>query len=116
MAILAQAENGEMKIAEGALSSATAHETNPVTTKPLVTLTCHTAEPAGTLNQALVHENERSGAAWALEWFTLPPLAASGCKSRRSTQVVLLVSASEGFSTLPGAGHNAHGRLQWLTA
>ena len=32
---------------------------------------------SGTLAQAMVHENERSGAAWTLEWLTLPPLAAA---------------------------------------
>ncbi len=26
------------------------------------------------LQQAMVHEYERSGAAWTLEWLTLPPM------------------------------------------
>ena len=29
----------------------------------------------GTLHQALIHEQERSGAAWALEWMVLPQMA-----------------------------------------
>ena len=40
---------------------------------------------AGTLAQALVHENQRSGAAWTLEWMTLPPLAiATGAALRHA--------------------------------
>jgi 3-carboxy-cis,cis-muconate cycloisomerase len=29
---------------------------------------------AGGLYQAMVHENERSGQAWTLEWLTLPSM------------------------------------------
>ena len=31
----------------------------------------------------MVHENERSGAAWTLEWLTLPPLATAAAASLR---------------------------------
>ena len=41
---------------------------------------------AGTLNQALVHENERSGAAWTLEWLTLPQMLVSTGASLRLAQ------------------------------
>ena len=38
---------------------------------------------SGTLNLAMLHENERSGAAWTLEWLTLPPmLVATGASLR----------------------------------
>lgn len=74
-ALLAQSEAGALKIAGGGASSAMAHKANPVTAELLVALGRYTAGLAGTLNQAMLHENERSGAGWALEWFTLPPLA-----------------------------------------
>ena len=44
---------------------------------------------AGTLNQAMIHENERSGAAWTLEWFVLPPLAmAAGRSLNYATELI----------------------------
>jgi len=42
-----------------------------------VTLARFSAGLVGTLHQGLVAENERSGAAWTLEWLTLPPLIAA---------------------------------------
>jgi 3-carboxy-cis,cis-muconate cycloisomerase len=77
VALLAQSELGAIKLAGGGTSSAMAHKSNPVAAEVLVALARHAAGLAGTLNQTLVHENERSGAAWTLEWLTLPPLAIS---------------------------------------
>lgn len=88
-ALLAQTENGALKIAGGGSSSAMAHKANPVTAELLVALARYAAGLSGTLNQALVHENERSGAAWTLEWFTLPPLAvATGAALREAIGLV----------------------------
>ena len=40
----------------------------------------------GTLHQALVHEYERSGAAWTLEWMVLPQMVvATGASLRIAT-------------------------------
>lgn len=74
-ALLAQSENGALKITGGGASSAMAHKVNPVAAEVLVALARYTGGLAGTLNQAMIHENERSGAAWTLEWFVVPPLA-----------------------------------------
>lgn len=82
-ALLAQTENASLKIAGGGASSAMAHKANPVTAELLVALARYTAGLAGTLNQAMIHENERSGAAWTLEWFTLPPLASATAAALR---------------------------------
>ncbi len=88
-ALLAQTENGALKIEGGGTSSAMAHKANPVTAELLVALARYAAGLSGTLTQALVHENERSGAAWALEWFTLPPLAvATGAALREATGLI----------------------------
>ena len=58
----------------GGGSSAMAHKVNPVDTELLVALARFVAALNGGLAQAALHENERSGAAWTLEWLTLPPI------------------------------------------
>jgi 3-carboxy-cis,cis-muconate cycloisomerase len=85
VALLAQTEVGAVRLARGGGSSAMAHKSNPVGAEVLVTLARFNAGLAGTLHQALVHENERSGAAWTLEWLILPRLAiAAGAALRHA--------------------------------
>jgi 3-carboxy-cis,cis-muconate cycloisomerase len=57
-----------------------------VNAEVLVALARQVAGLSGTLNQALVHENERSGAAWTLEWLTLPQMLVSTGASLRLAQ------------------------------
>ena len=75
IALMAQNEVGEVRLATGGGSSAMPHKSNPVPAEVLVTLARFNAGLLGTLHQALVHENERSGAAWTLEWLVLPQMA-----------------------------------------
>jgi 3-carboxy-cis,cis-muconate cycloisomerase len=77
LALMAQNEIGEVRLAGGGASSAMAHKSNPVGAEVLVALARFGAATAGALHQGLVAENERSGAAWTLEWLTLPPLVAA---------------------------------------
>jgi 3-carboxy-cis,cis-muconate cycloisomerase len=74
VALMAQNEIGEIKLAEGGGSSAMPHKSNPVRAEVLVALARFTAALLGAEHQALIHENERSGAAWTLEWLTLPQM------------------------------------------
>jgi 3-carboxy-cis,cis-muconate cycloisomerase len=74
VALLAQNEVAALRLEGGGGSSAMAHKSNPVNAEVLVALARANAGLSGTLGQALVHEYERSGAAWTLEWMTLPPL------------------------------------------
>jgi 3-carboxy-cis,cis-muconate cycloisomerase len=74
VALLAQNEIGAIKLAVGGGSSAMPHKSNPVPAEILVTLARFNAGLLGTLHQSLVHENERSGAAWTLEWLVLPQM------------------------------------------
>jgi 3-carboxy-cis,cis-muconate cycloisomerase len=74
VALMAQNEVAEVRLAMGGGSSAMAHKSNPVPAEVLVTLARFNAGLLGTLHQALVHENERSGAAWTLEWMVLPQM------------------------------------------
>ncbi len=72
--LMSQNEVGEIKLAGGGSSSAMAHKSNPVNAEVLVSLARSNAGLLGTLHQALVHENERSGGAWTLEWLTVPTM------------------------------------------
>lgn len=74
IAILAQNANGEIALAGGGGSSAMPHKSNPVAAEVLVSLARYAAGSSGTIAQSLVHEQERSGAAWTLEWLVLPQM------------------------------------------
>lgn len=87
--LLAQNEIGAVRLEGGGGSSAMAHKSNPVNAEVLVALARYNAGLAGTLNQAMVHENERSGAAWTLEWLTLPPMLVTAGASLRLASLLL---------------------------
>ena len=50
------------------------HKQNPVAAELLVTLARFNASQVSAMHHALVHEQERSGAAWSLEWMVLPQM------------------------------------------
>lgn len=89
VALLAQSEVGAVRLAQGGGSSAMAHKSNPVGAEVLVALARFNAGLAGTLHQALVHENERSGAAWTLEWMTLPRMAITAGAALRHARALV---------------------------
>jgi 3-carboxy-cis,cis-muconate cycloisomerase len=74
IALMAQNEIGEIAMAGGGGSSAMPHKQNPVRAEVLVTLARFNAVQVSGLHQSLVHEQERSGAAWTLEWMVLPQM------------------------------------------
>lgn len=71
---LAQTEIGELQISGAGGSSAMPQKANPVLAEALVALARHNAGLIGTLHQAAPHLAERDGAAWTLEWLTLPQM------------------------------------------
>lgn len=75
IALMAQQGVDEVALAGGGSSSAMPHKNNPVLAETMVALARHVAALQGTLAQAMIHEQERSGAAWPLEWLTLPAMA-----------------------------------------
>ncbi len=82
IALLAEM-GGEIKLAGGGGSSAMAHKQNPVAAEVLVSLARFNAVQLSGMHQSMVHEQERSGAAWTLEWMLLPQMAvASGASLR----------------------------------
>lgn len=86
VALMAQNEVAEVKVSGAGASSAMAHKANPVNAEVLVALARYNAGLLGTLHQALVHENERSGAAWTLEWLVLPQMIVTTGASLRLAQ------------------------------
>ena len=85
VAIMAQNEVGEVRLAGGGASSAMPHKSNPVGAEVLIALARLNAALLGAQHQAMVHENERSGAAWTLEWMVLPQmLVATGAALRHA--------------------------------
>lgn len=87
--LAAQSEVGEIRIKSGGGSSAMPHKANPVGAEILVTLARFNATLVSGMHQSLVHENERSGAAWTLEWMLLPQMAvAAGAALRTATELV----------------------------
>ncbi len=92
IALMAQNEVAAIRIAGGGGSSAMAHKSNPVGAEVLTALARFNAGLAGTLHQALVHENERSGAAWTLEWLVLPTMAiTTGAALRHAGQLIAAI-------------------------
>ncbi|MEL7149199.1 MAG: lyase family protein, partial [Pseudomonadota bacterium] len=73
--LMAQQGVDEITLRGGGGSSAMPHKSNPVIAELLVTLARFNATQISGLHQALVHEQERSGAAWMLEWMILPQMS-----------------------------------------
>ena len=75
MALMAQQGVDAIAFAGGGRSSAMAHKQNPVRAELLVAFARANAGALAGMHHALVHEQERSGAAWTLEWIELPAMA-----------------------------------------
>ncbi|GGB12646.1 3-carboxy-cis,cis-muconate cycloisomerase [Brucella endophytica] len=67
----------ELSLAGGGGSSAMPHKQNPVMAEVLVSLARFNSVHISGLHQAMVHEQERSGSAWMLEWMILPQMVAT---------------------------------------
>ena len=74
IALMAQMGSGHISLNAGGTSSAMPHKQNPILAEVLVTLARHNAGLVAGLHHAMVHEQERSGSAWALEWLSLPDM------------------------------------------
>ena len=65
------------------------HKQNPVAAETLVTLARFNAVQVSALHQSMVHEQERSGAAWMLEWLVLPQMVVATGSALLSTERLL---------------------------
>ena len=81
MCLMAQQGLDELSFADGGGSSAMPHKQNPVLPELLVTLAHFNAAQLSGMHHAVVHEQERSGSAWALEWMILPQMAVAAARS-----------------------------------
>lgn len=97
--LMAQQGVDEARVAGGGGSSAMPHKQNPVAAETLVTLARFASAQSGALTGAMVHEQERSGAAWTLEWMVLPPLALSAARA-----LGLAIELVEGLEISDGQG------------
>ncbi|MBC6404409.1 MAG: 3-carboxy-cis,cis-muconate cycloisomerase [Rhodospirillales bacterium] len=94
VALMAQTAVGEIRTPGGG-SSAMPHKSNPVGAERLVTLSRYVSGQAALLQTAALHENERSGIAWSLEWLVLPPLIV-GCGAATLSAAQLLAGLQPG--------------------
>jgi len=89
IALLAQNEIGEISLSGSGGSSTMTHKKNPVKAEILVTLARFNATQLSAIHHALVHEQERSGSAWTLEWMVLPQICVATGASLRTTTDLL---------------------------
>jgi len=93
IALLAQTGSG-IRLWGGGGSSAMPHKQNPVVAETLVALARFNAVQVSAIHQAMVHEQERSGAAWMLEWLVLPQIvAATGSSLLSAERLILQIEA-----------------------
>lgn len=83
--ICLMAQQGIEEIAQsgGGTSSAMAHKQNPVKAEMLIALAQYNAGQLALMHKALIHEQERSGSAWTLEWMVLPSMVCTTGKALR---------------------------------
>ena len=72
--MLAQTEVGEVRLLGAGRSSAMPQKSNPVLAEVIPALARRNAGLLSTMHQSALHHHERDGAAWTLEWLTLPDM------------------------------------------
>lgn len=87
--LMAQTSVAEVALSGGGGSSAMPHKHNPVGAEVLVALARYNATLTAGLHQGLVHEQERSGAAWTLEWLVLPQMVMCTAAGLRTASALL---------------------------
>jgi len=87
--LMAQNSVGELTLQGGGASSAMPHKHNPIAAEVLVALAAYAAVLAGGMQATLVHEQERSGARWMLEWLLLPQLLMTTAAGLRTASTLL---------------------------
>lgn len=89
VALMALRGNQDIELSGGGSSSAMPHKQNPVTAERLITLARFNATLVSGMHQAQVHELERSGAAWMLEWMILPQMCETAGSSLTAASALI---------------------------
>ncbi len=87
--LLTQSEVGELALAGAGGSSTMPNKANPTAAEAVVALAGRTATEMSALHQSALHEQERGGVAWQLEWMTLPGIALASGAALRQTLALL---------------------------
>lgn len=74
IALMAQQGIGEVGLNGGGGSSAMPHKQNPIRAEILISLATFNGAQLSGMQATLLHEQERSGSAWTLEWLLLPQM------------------------------------------
>jgi 3-carboxy-cis,cis-muconate cycloisomerase len=104
--LLVQNEVGEAREAQGGGSSTMPQKSNPVLSEALVALARRNATLVGGMHQAMLHAQERDGAAWQLEWAILPEMVeatAAALSHARELAGTLVVDAARMRAVLDAA-------------
>jgi 3-carboxy-cis,cis-muconate cycloisomerase len=97
LALMAQSEVGEASFAGAGGSSTLPQKQNPVLAEILQSLARHASTLAGGMHHAGLHAQERDGAAWTLEWLTVPQLVVTtGASLLRCAEVLSALRINEG--------------------
>lgn len=81
-----QSEVAELVLKNGGGSSTMPQKNNPVIAETIVSLSYFNTALSGLMTQALLHRQQRDGAAWAQEWLALPPICVATAKSLKLAQ------------------------------
>ncbi len=87
--IAGRSEIGELRAGAGGGSSTMPQKSNPVAAEAIVTLAQYTAALQPLLAQAAMAQEERDGAAWALEWLAVPQMGVAASASLRHAQALI---------------------------
>ncbi|MDX5595196.1 3-carboxy-cis,cis-muconate cycloisomerase [Pseudovibrio sp. SPO723] len=90
VSLMAQQGVEEIRLGGGGGSSAMAHKKNPVKAELLIALARFNATQIAGVHHSLMHEQERSGSAWMLEWMILPQMLCVAAKSLAVGEKLLL--------------------------
>ena len=95
MDICLMAQNEEIVYAGGGKSSSLTDKNNPVGAEILVAIARFNAVLVSGMHHSLIHEQERSGSSWTLEWMILPQMCLATAVALRT--MIRTVGSIRGF-------------------